>query len=193
MATALLIAGTIAAVGSTIQQGRIAEARGEAENEIAQFNAKQLDRQAKARIKASQIQEERLSREEKAFRGQQRAKFAKSGITISEGTPLDVLADTAFQFHIERNLTLRQGLVEASQLRTQGGLLRIQGGLATEFGKAKKSQSILKAFGQAATTVGGLKPGSLKFGSFGSKGLSTKIGARASATQSGIGGPIISR
>ena len=154
MATALIIAGSALAAASTVQQGRLAEARGEAENEIAQFNARQLDRQAKARVKASQIQEERVSREEKAFRGQQRAKFAKSGIAISDGTPLDVLADTAFQFHLERNLTLRQGIVEGSQLRTQAGLSREKGKLAKGFGKAQKRVSIIKAFGQGAMAVG---------------------------------------
>ncbi len=188
--TAAILIGGAATAASTIQQGRIAEARGEAENEIAAFNAKQLDRQAKARIKASEIQEERVSREEKAFRGQQRAKFGKSLISISDGTPIDVLADTAFQFHLERNRTLRQGLVEAEQLRTQGGLLRIQGGLAKEFGKAQKKQSILKAFGQVATTAGSLKPGSLKFGGFKFGGSSA---ITKSATQRGIGGPVIQR
>jgi hypothetical protein len=187
---AILIGGTLTAA-ATIQQGRIAEARGEAENEIAQFNAEQLDRQAKARIKASQIQEERVSREEKAFRGQQRAKFSKSLISINSETALDVLADTAFQFHIERNLTLRQGLVEGEQLRTQGVLLRSQGKLASQFGKAQKRQSILKAAGQFALSAGlASKAGGFKFGK---SGLSTKIGARASATNSSVGGPIFAR
>lgn len=160
MATALLVGGALLGAAGTIQEGRLAEARGEAENEIAQFNARQLDRQAKARTKASQIQEERVARQEKAFRGQQRAKFAKSGITISEGTPLDVLADTAFQFHLERNLTLRRGLVESSQLKTQGGLLRTQGKLAKGFGKAVKRLSVLKAFSGGAIGVSQAKFGS---------------------------------
>lgn len=154
MATALLIIGGGLAIAGTIQEGRLAEARGEAEQKIAEFNARQLDRQAKARVKAAELAEERVSRAEKAFRGEQRARFSKSLITISEGTPIDILADTAFQFHLERNLTLRRGLVESEQLRTQAGLLRIGGKLAKSFGKSQKRASILKAFGQGALTFG---------------------------------------
>lgn len=152
MAVALLaVGGGLMAYGQ-VRQGQLAEAEGKAQKKIADFNAEQLDRQAKSRQQAAAIEEQRVSRQSKMFMGKQRAEFAKSGLTM-EGSALEVLSDTAYQFSMDRNLTLRQGLLDADYMRSQGAIQRVQGKWAREYGKQQKTSSYLSAAGTAMMTA----------------------------------------
>ena len=152
--TIAIIAGGVLTAKGQIDAGRAAEAQGKAEQRIAQFNALQKEREAKSRVEAAGLEEERVAKKQKIFQAEQRVRFAKSGITVGEGTELDFLVETAGEFATERALTLRQGLVESSQLKGQAKILRAQGALAKSLGKAAKRSSRFKAAGTILTAVG---------------------------------------
>ncbi len=160
MATAAIIGGGILQAFSQLKQGQIAEAQGKFQKQIAVRNKQALERQAKAERDAAAIEESRISRREKIVKATQRAAFAKSGGDLA-GASLNVLADTAFQFSLDRNLTLRRGLFRSRELTARGGIFSAQGAFASTLGKQAKRASFIKA-------------GSTVLGSFGTAGLLSK-------------------
>ena len=152
---AAIIGGGILQAFSQLKEGQIAEAQGKLDKKIANRNAQALDRQAKAERDAAAIEESRISRREKIVKASQRAAFAKTGGGIA-GASLSVLTDTASQFFLDRNLTLRRGLIRSRELTARGGILRAQGAFANTLGRQAKRASFIKAgstvlgsFGQA--------------------------------------------
>lgn len=153
-----------------IQEGRIAEAQGKFVKDIAIRNQQALERQAKAEREAASIEEERIARQEKIVRGRQIATIGKSGVGLA-GATLSALTDTAFQFHMDRNLALRRGLIAGRQLQQRGQIILAQGRFARSVGIQKKRLSFIKATG---TVLGGASEG--QFGGGGGGGPSGKFG-----------------
>ncbi len=129
-----------------IQEGRIAEAQGKFAKQIAVRNQQSLERQAKAESVAAQVEEQRISRQGKIVSARQRAIFGKSGVGLA-GASLDFLADTAFQFSLERNFALRTGAVRGRELRERGRIELAKGRFARTLGRQAKRLSFLKAGG----------------------------------------------
>ena len=155
-ATGALIVGAGITAAGQIQQGRVAKAQGKATEKIQRYNAELAEREGKARMEASKLEERRVARQEKMFRGEQRARFAKAGISISEGTPIDVLADTAAQFAIDRNLTLRQGLTGQQQAKGQTAIFSAQGQQAKAIGRANQRLSYFNVAGTTLMAAGAI-------------------------------------
>jgi hypothetical protein len=152
MAAVALVAATAAMAAGQIQQGRLAKAEGSARNKIAQYNAEQLERQAQARMEAASMEESRVARQARLYKGAQRASIAKSGLSLTEGSPLDLQADTAYQFALDRAFTLRSGLVDSQSLQAQATIQRVEGKWAKSYGKAVARNSYMQA---AGTILGG--------------------------------------
>jgi len=151
--TIALIVGTSLQAAGQIQQGRVAEAEGEAQEEWAEYNAKVMEADAAERMAAAKMEESRVAREQKMARGVQKAAFAKAGVTL-EGSPLEVIADTYEQYAIDRGLVLRQGLLASRGLRQQAQFARYRGQIARAKGKAAKRASYLQAFGTMGMAAG---------------------------------------
>lgn len=147
-----LIAGGLQAYGA-IQEGKIAEAQGKFARDIAIRNQQALERQAKAERAAAGIEETRAARREKIVKAQQRAAVAKSGVGLA-GATLSILADTAFQFSMERNLILRRGLIRGRELRERGRIIYAQGKWAKTVGTQAKRLSYVKAGASILGSVG---------------------------------------
>ena len=148
---AILIAGGLKAA-SQIQEGRIAKAQGSFAKKIALRNRDALERQAKAERAASRVEEARISRREKIFKGRQRARIGKQGTGLA-GATLAALVDTAVQFSIERNLALRRGLVRGRELKRRGVIIAAQGRWAKTLGIQAKRLSFIKATGSILGSV----------------------------------------
>ena len=153
MATALLVVGGGLMAASQIQQGRLAKAQGSAQNKIAQYNAEQLERQAQARMEAAHLQDDRVARQARLFKGAQRASIGKSGLSLSEGSPLDLQADTAYQFALDRAFTLRSGLLDSKSLKAQGTIQGVEGKWAKSYGAASARNSYMQAAGTILGTA----------------------------------------
>ena len=176
MATVAILAGGFLAAASQLQQGRIAEAQGKFEKQIAARNEQALIRQAKAERDAAAIDEARIARREKIVKASQRAALGKTGGGLA-GATLSLLADTAAQFSLDRNLTLRRGLIRSRELIARGGIIAAQGAFAKTLGRQAKKASFIKAGG---SVLGGFALSGLKFPSGG------KVGTGGGLT--GLGG-----
>lgn len=136
--------GALFSAFGAIREGQIAEAQGEFAKQIAIRNQQALERQAIAERQASEIEESRIARREKIFKARQRAVVGKTGVGIA-GATLSALADTAFQFSLERNLALRRGLLRGMELRERGAIELAKGRFAFGLGREAKKLSYVKA------------------------------------------------
>jgi hypothetical protein len=119
--------GTGVAVYGQVQQAKTAK-------KVGEYNAKTAEENAKATAEAAEynalaqeeqaLQTEMDSRENirrkrlenRRFQSTQRARFAKAGVT-EEGSPLEVMADTAALLEMDAQEVNRQAQIEAARLR----------------------------------------------------------------------------
>jgi len=148
VATALLIAaGTGLQAYGQITEGRMAYAEGKLKQGIHEYNMLALSREADSRREAAAMEEERIRREQDLAMGEKIAAAGAGGIVGTEGSSLDVLADTAYQFAMDRSLTLKRGLYESERLKGQAGIERVKGKWAYQYGKSLRTSAYLKAAG----------------------------------------------
>jgi len=152
--TMMLVGGSIMQGLSSIQQGRLAEAQGAAQEKIDRYNAKQLERQGKARLEAAKIESSRISRNQKIIDAANRARAAKSGMSLSESpSTIEFLADQAFQFHLDRNFVLNQGMQDYIGAQNQASLLRAEGAFAKDQGKLAEKWGYVGGLGNMTTAL----------------------------------------
>jgi multidrug efflux pump subunit AcrA (membrane-fusion protein) len=99
---------------------------------IAAANAKAEDANIKANLQNAEaardqarLDADRIQQRADRLRGSQRAIFAKSGVTL-EGTPSDVILDSAIQFEQERLLAIYKGNVTAHGFRQDANNAKIR-------------------------------------------------------------------
>lgn len=119
LGTALSLAGTAVSVLGAIGQGNIAQAVGDYNAQLAEQNEVLARKQA--------AEEERRFRISMAKQlGSLRSAYARAGVTM-EGSPMDVLAESAYTAELDA-LTIREGgRAQASTLRSEANLERLSG------------------------------------------------------------------
>ncbi len=159
----LAVTAAAIAASASIAAGQAAAQEAAAQKKMAEYNARLMEAEGKARMEAAQQEEKKISKEQELYLGYQKAAFAKQGFSIEEGSSVDVMADTYGEFATDRLLTLRNGLLEQLQLNSSAGLERVRGKVAMQKGRNIRRASYLSAGGSIA---GGLS--SLDYGSYGS-------------------------
>jgi hypothetical protein len=106
------VAGTGVAVYGQQQAAKTAKEMGEYNAKLAESQAAQVDMDARESVKRRREQNRR-------FLGMQRTAYAKSGVTI-DGTPLEVMAETAGILELEALDASRQATQQTRALRAQG-------------------------------------------------------------------------
>jgi len=98
----------------------------QAQRQTAKYNARVAEMQAEAIRRQGKLQQYRLKRAKRRMLGKQRALYAKAGLSL-EGTPLEVLADTAAQYDLDlatsrynTEVGARSSLYEADYQRYAG-------------------------------------------------------------------------
>jgi len=157
-----MAAGTAVKTYGAIQQGRAADEQAEAQQDIANYNARMAERQAEEERKAAAEEAEKFREKGERFKAAQRATYGRAGVLATEGTPLLVLEDTARQLEEDRLSILRQGYLKSEYLMSKGRSQRWQGEAASARGKNIKRGANLSA-------VGTLLSGAAKAGRAGQK------------------------
>lgn len=146
-----LIGAAIAGGVSTVMQGQAAAAQGRAQKKMNEYNALQAEREAKARLAASKLEAAKVARKGAFVNAANRAIASKSGISISDSpSTIDVIADTAYQFYLDTNMTLNQGMQDYASMMNQGSLLRAEGAYAKAAGQSQQ---------RTANIMGGIQIG----------------------------------
>jgi len=116
---AMMAVGTVVDAVGQVQQGKqmaaaekfnasTALANIETTKQTAAFESTSLTQQ-------SQFERDKIAREKVSMTSEQRVRFAKSGVRVDVGTPLDVMASTSAQFELDiaaNKYNLETGLEE---------------------------------------------------------------------------------
>lgn len=145
MAVAAILVGSALMAYGQIREGQMAAAEGKMKRKISDYNAEQLRRQAIIKREAAALEESRITREEKSFLGKKIAKMAMGGMSVNDVSSLEVLSDDVYQFSMDRNLVLRNGLYESISLGQQAKIQNITGRFYEKAGKYARNVSYIKA------------------------------------------------
>lgn len=134
-----------------LQAGRAAEAQGESEEAFAEYNAQLAEREAEEAQEAAAGEERRHRKAGVRLKATQRARFGALGVT-PEGSPLDVMAETAAELERDALTIRRGGQLGYQRFTAEASLQRIAGRSALLRGRARRRASYL---GIGATALSG--------------------------------------
>jgi len=143
--TALMIASTAMSVYSSIREGQVANAQAKAQAESMRVGANISKMQAEATKKSGEYDEAKIKREKAKMLSTQQARYAKSGVLISEGSPLEVMADTASQYEMDISANRYNTAVQVAQKEYESKAQSSMADYYSSLGKAHKTSSYLKA------------------------------------------------
>jgi predicted ATPase len=157
--TAAALAGTAISGVSAIASGFQQSAALKEQAKGARYNQAVAEMNAEAARKAAAFAEEQARKKTARLLGTQQAGFAKAGVAM-EGTPLEVMAETAAQEE-ENTLALRYNYaVEASRWGSQAGFYGYESRRQEALSGYPIGQGFMKAGTALLTTAGNLWGGS---------------------------------
>lgn len=136
----VMAVGTAVAAAGAVRQGQAA-------NIAAQYNAKVGEQNAQAAEQQAQSQASIQTRRASMENGGLLAEYGASGVVSGEGSPLEVLAQSASNAEWDRQNIIYGGRVRANSLRNQSGLDVTQGETAQQNGYLSASGSLLQGAG----------------------------------------------
>lgn len=119
-------------------------------NNIGQFNQASLNDQAKARIEAGKVEEQKARINVSKFKGQQKASYGASGVEISTGSPVNVITDTAALGELDALTIKANASADAYNLHVKGVSAAAQGKLAKQQGYGNAAGTLLTTYGTVA-------------------------------------------
>ena len=138
----LAVAGTAMQAASAIQEGNAMAAAEKANASLAELQASQV-RQSGA------YEESQISRAKRQTLATQRARYAKSGVLITEGSPIEVMADTAAQYEKDILATRYNTEVEARRYEYESKYRRQMASRYKTMGYTKAAGTVLLSAGSA--------------------------------------------
>jgi len=148
--TAASLAGTAVSAWSSIQAGRERES-------AAKYNAQMEFVQGVKERAARQLQERRHREATQRLLSRQKSLYLKAGVTM-EGTPLDVIGQTAAEAEIDALMIRETG--QAAYLERLGrmGMFREMGAGYRRAGYWRAGTTLLTGAGSAMAAYGGIPP-----------------------------------
>jgi len=142
-AVAITAVGTGLSAYGAYEQGKQAEKMAEYNAAVERNNALQAQMEAQVAAKAKR-------KEAEAMNKRQRALYAKAGVVAGEGTPLEVLAETAMDMELEALEIERFGKVTAQKHRDQAAIDIYSGKAAKRAGTLNAGATLLSGLGSMA-------------------------------------------
>lgn len=137
----LMAAGTTM---SAIGQVRAGKQQAAAE----EYNARVAESQIKAVQTASASEQAKLNRQKSQMLSSQRAAYAKAGVRLDEGSPLEVMADTATEYELDLATSRYNANVQTNQLQSEANYRRQVGKQAKMSGYYGAGATLLTNFGR---------------------------------------------
>lgn len=141
----------IAAVASTAISAYSQYEQGRAQKSAYRANAKIAESEAVAAREKAILDEQQSRQRTKRLMGTQRSLYAKAGVDLSSGSPLLMLSATAAEGEEEAQVIRAGGDVEEYRARSQAGLNRYYGRMASAAGTIGAGTTLLSGLGQAGT------------------------------------------
>jgi len=138
---------TVAGLGGTALQAIGQKRAGEAAEAVSRLNATQAEQEAVVKTEAAKAETWRLSRQANAMEGEQAAAFGGSGFTL-QGSPLEVMANTAREYERDILATGFGGQVGANQKLNEADIYRWQGRQQKQASLWGAGTTLLTGFGK---------------------------------------------
>jgi len=167
---ALMAVGTVTSAMSAIQEGNAMSAAEKANANLSDLYASQV-RQSGA------YEVSKIERQKKQTQATQKARYAKSGVLITEGSPIEVMADTAAQYEMDILATRYNTEVEAGAYDYQAKYRRQMASRYRSLGYTKAFSTVLLNVG-SAFIGSGFGQGNLVTPGYGGYGTNTPAGVR---------------
>lgn len=135
-----------------MQQSAMMRQQAEAQAQIHEYNAAQKEVEAAQNLESAKIEEQRIARMSRLFKGEQIAKIGMSGFGFS-GSAIEVLGDIAYQTRIDRDVTLRSGTIAGSQARAEARGSLFSARWSRVYGKQQSSAAMM---GGLASGISGM-------------------------------------
>jgi len=123
------------------------------QSEMHAYNAAVARRNGELARRVGAFEAQRIREEKEIFLSAQTAKFAKSGVRF-EGTPMQVIAQTAYSFEMDVASTLFNSEVEARFQESQAQIDSTKSRLARSQATTQALMTLTKGLGQAAFQSG---------------------------------------
>ena len=131
------------------------------QEKMAKYNAAVMMQRAKATRQAMESETRLMAEGARRTTASQTAAYAKSGASISGGTPLLVLAEQAGKMQLDILEQRRNRMIEEQQYKSQAAMLRYQGKQEKMAGIIGAGSTILGGVAQAGMSLmGGMSSGS---------------------------------
>lgn len=158
-----MIAGAVASVAGSMQQANMAKQQAEAQAKINEYNAATKRVEAQNILEGAKLEETRVARMARLFRGEVIAKKGMSGTELTGFSSMEVLGDIAFQTRMDRDIVLRSGMIGASQSRAEARGSDFQARWSRLYGKQVASSymmgGIASGIGMAGKMFGAMPMG----------------------------------
>lgn len=155
VATGLQIAGTVTSTYGAYQKSKAEKQAYEYQSQVARNNAMLSEQQAQDAIARGQSAEARQRMKTAQLKGSQRASLAARGISLDEGSALNILDDTDYFGELDAMAIRENAAREAAGFRQQGwnytsnaGMLRARADMESPSGAA--FTSLLSGAGSVA-------------------------------------------
>lgn len=176
----LVIAGTAMSAVSAIKEGNAMATAEKANANLADLYASQV-RQSGA------YEESKIARQKAQTTSTQKARYAKSGVLLTEGSPIEVMADTAAQYEMDIQATRYNTEIDARRYEYESKYRRQMATRYKQLGYTKAAGTVLLS---AGTAFGGMNfgGGTPAVPGQGGYGLNTPSGVRDMGTWSKLPG-----
>jgi hypothetical protein len=168
------------AVLGTVMSAQAQREQGEAAKDAADYNAGIARRNAQISLDQADRDAEAQGRDARRQLGAMRAGYGAAGITM-EGSPLDVLEDTATTAELDRQNILYRGRIRALGFEDEAGLYEMSGENAASSGNSRATATLIGGLGNAASSAYGA-------GMFKSTPAAGYSGGRATNSLTGLRG-----
>jgi hypothetical protein len=145
-------------IGNTIQQG-MTWMGGEAELNIQKLNAKMDMENARLSRESAAVQEKRQRQMSYKQLSAMKAGYGASGVVSNEGSPMDVLEESAANAELDALLIRHRGEVEAWSAESSASIALYEGRIARTAGHVQGFATHLQQAGSAIGSSGGFSGG----------------------------------
>lgn len=137
------------AVLGTVMSANAQKEQGEAAKKTAEYNAGISRRNAEISMDQAATDAEAQQRDARRRAGAMRAGYGASGVTM-EGSPLDVLEDSAITAELDRQNILYKGRIRALGFEDEATLYDMSGSNAEKQGNSRATATLVGGLGNAA-------------------------------------------
>jgi hypothetical protein len=149
MAMAAMLVSAVVGLAGSFMQASAMNAQAKAQEQIAEFNAKQKEVEASRRQAEGQLRGQLEEKEAQSLSARARAGFAQIGVDTTQGSPLLLEQELAAEGQFRKNLEIASAQNEQRSLQEGAKADRFEGKIRAMASRAQAKASLLGGIGSA--------------------------------------------